>query len=256
MSKPQIDSVVVDSAVTQITVSGSGFKPSTTAPQVRFDGTVLTVTSSSDTSFVASLPSGLTSGSYELEVENSNSFTNTEAFEVSISLPTPSTNFFSFAATNSSGLYINGYITNVSLSSTPLVLPAIGAALPGSTIYDGVIKGFDFNSGYFDNLRVFISAPLPSSAGDLHIGFKNQTTNTTMVTGFSEDYFVISNGSVTNKGNTNPETAAGITNFGSALGYNQEGNDVYGAPPNDQMLITLSVTGDPIVVPAVTWHIW
>jgi hypothetical protein len=84
MSNILINSVVVNSSVTQITVSGSGFQSGTAAPNVRFDGTVLTVTSFSDTQFVASLPSGLGSGSYLLEVATSNSFNSTNDFEVTI----------------------------------------------------------------------------------------------------------------------------------------------------------------------------
>lgn len=157
--------MIVNSAVTQITVSGSGFEPASSAPSVRFNGTTLTVSSSSDTSFVASLPSGLSSGSYLLEVENSDTFTNTTQFEVAITVQTPSTTFVGFGT---DGIF--GAVTNLALTSTAIQIPATGSSIsaPGNTQFDG---------GSVSQFRLILDSALSTS---LTGTFKNVTQSTTL----------------------------------------------------------------------------
>lgn len=68
---PVIDSVSVNSGLTQITISGQGFDPSGKAPTVTFNASTLTLVSFSNSSIVATLPAGTTAGSYQLTVTNS-----------------------------------------------------------------------------------------------------------------------------------------------------------------------------------------
>jgi len=164
MSNPVINGVIVDSAVTEITVSGSGFQPASSAPQVRLGGTVLTVSSYSDSSFVALLPSGIGSGSYLLEVENSDSFTNTTDFDVFI--PSSVVPVFSDAFRVISNT-IFGSVQNAQLSSTPVSFPLVGI---GETTWSG-----SGNAGIF---RITLLSALPSSAGDLEVSIENVTTST------------------------------------------------------------------------------
>lgn len=68
---PIIQSVTENSAGTQITINGMGF--GTKLPRVALTGTALIVSSSSDTSLTANLPSGITAGAYLLTVQNATS---------------------------------------------------------------------------------------------------------------------------------------------------------------------------------------
>jgi len=68
---PAIVSAVVNTSTNQITITGSNFKPSTTAPTVTLDSVKLTLVSSAAATIVAKLPKTLTAGSYLLSVTNS-----------------------------------------------------------------------------------------------------------------------------------------------------------------------------------------
>jgi len=74
---PDVLSTSINSAITQITIKGSGFEPSTTAPTVALGADTLVVVSFSDTQIVANLPANEPSGSYELSVTTSNGKTDT-----------------------------------------------------------------------------------------------------------------------------------------------------------------------------------
>ena len=322
---PEVVSTSINSAVTQLTIKGTDFSPTNSAPAVVLGVDTLVLVSFSNTQIVATLPTNEPSGSYELSVTTAGGAAHTSTFGVTIGVVGPTGPIgaqgpqgFTGAtgatgpvgATGSQGPIGNagatgavgpqgqigntgpqgstgptgptgdigpqgpignqnpglfgfivnnqifGYTTNISLTSTNTLLPAIGGGVSTGTIYEGVIKGYDYGSGSFNHLRVMLSSPLPSSAGDLHIGFRNQTTGIVMTTGFAESYFVVLNGDVTNRGINNPTFASGITEFQSPIGFNQEGSDAYGAPPNDQLLITISITGTATVVPSITWHIF
>src|ERR1700719_1598194 len=74
---PDVLSTSINSAITQITIKGSGFEPSTAAPTVALGADTLVVVSFSDTQIVANLPANEPSGSYELSVTTSNGKTDT-----------------------------------------------------------------------------------------------------------------------------------------------------------------------------------
>ena len=69
---PVVNSGVVNSSTKHVTFTGSGFKPASTAPTVKYNGAALTLDSSSNTEIVATLPSAIaTAGTYTLIVTNS-----------------------------------------------------------------------------------------------------------------------------------------------------------------------------------------
>src|SRR5579864_2512588 len=69
---PVIDSVTLDSGLTQITINGSNFAPSgSSAPVVVVDGITLTLVSYSNTNIVATFPT-LTAGAFLLSVTAGN----------------------------------------------------------------------------------------------------------------------------------------------------------------------------------------
>jgi len=210
MSNPVIDSVIVDAAVTQITVSGSGFKPSSSAPSVRFNGSTLTVSSSSDTLFVASLPGGLSTGSYLLEVENSDTFSIVAVFEVYVA---QQSSFFIGWCSLSNMI---GAITNVTLSTTPVQIPAFGASINSSGIASG--------SGRLTDFLLSSDQAVPGGATQLQGSIKNVTTSTTL-------------GPVgVNSGNYN-----GL--FSSSLNFSD----------GDQIVVILEVTGSSTMFPGIRW---
>jgi hypothetical protein len=65
---PVVDNTTINYGTNQITINGSGFQPSTTAPRAMFNGSLLTLVSFSATQIVATLPSNLQPGSYWLKV--------------------------------------------------------------------------------------------------------------------------------------------------------------------------------------------
>jgi hypothetical protein len=77
-----IDSASVNNTTTKITILGTGFDPSGTAPTVKFNTSTLTLVSFSNVSIVATLPTGTKAGSYQLTVKNSSASSAT--FDVTI----------------------------------------------------------------------------------------------------------------------------------------------------------------------------
>jgi hypothetical protein len=63
-SAPTVVSASPNVAITQLTVAGSGFSPSNTAPVVVLGTTTLSIVSFTDTQIVASLPANEPAGSY------------------------------------------------------------------------------------------------------------------------------------------------------------------------------------------------
>jgi len=71
-TNPTVYSATVNYNTNQITVAGKGFEPASTAPTVKVNNEVLTLSTYSDTSFTATLPSDLVTGNnYLLKVINS-----------------------------------------------------------------------------------------------------------------------------------------------------------------------------------------
>jgi len=85
-----IESTFVNISTNRLTITGSDFKPSSTAPKVNLDNNVLVVVSSTDTKVVATLPSGLHTGFlYRLGVTNSSG----QAGASTVTLPGPGQTF-------------------------------------------------------------------------------------------------------------------------------------------------------------------
>ena len=74
---PVVNSVTVSYSSNEVTVNGSGFLPANAAPAVLFNNTNLTLLSDTNTKIVAHLPGGVTAGTFNLTVTNSenNKFT-------------------------------------------------------------------------------------------------------------------------------------------------------------------------------------
>lgn len=70
-SVPVVQSAFINYLTNQVTLTGSNFEPSKTGPTVLFDGTALAVTSFSNSQVVATLPSGVSPGTFNLTVTNS-----------------------------------------------------------------------------------------------------------------------------------------------------------------------------------------
>lgn len=68
---PVVQSGTINYLTNQITLSGSSFEPGKAAPKVLFNGTVLTLISFSNTQVVATLPSGIAPGTFNLTLTNS-----------------------------------------------------------------------------------------------------------------------------------------------------------------------------------------
>jgi hypothetical protein len=69
---PTVQNGVINYVTNQITLTGSNFEPGKAKPSVLFNGAALTVVSSTNTQVVATLPTGLTSGTFNLTLTNSN----------------------------------------------------------------------------------------------------------------------------------------------------------------------------------------
>lgn len=67
----QINSTSVDSAATQITINGQTFSPTGTAPLVKLDNITLTIVNFTNSTIIATVPTGLPAGGYALAVTNS-----------------------------------------------------------------------------------------------------------------------------------------------------------------------------------------
>src|SRR3984885_11851808 len=70
-SVPVVNSVTVSYSSNEVTVNGSGFLPTNAAPAVLFNNTSLALVSATDATIVAYLPSGVTAGTFNLTVTNS-----------------------------------------------------------------------------------------------------------------------------------------------------------------------------------------
>lgn len=70
-STPAVNSGIVNYSTNVVTLNGSGFQPAKAKPTISFNGASLPVTTFSDTQVVATLPTGLTSGTFDLKVTNS-----------------------------------------------------------------------------------------------------------------------------------------------------------------------------------------
>jgi hypothetical protein len=68
---PVVQSGTINYVTNQITLTGSAFQPAKAKPTVLFDGTALTVTSSTNTQIIATLPAGVAPGTFDLTVSNS-----------------------------------------------------------------------------------------------------------------------------------------------------------------------------------------
>jgi hypothetical protein len=68
---PVVNSGAINYSTNQITLTGTGFEPAKTKPTVSFNGIALTVSTFSNTQIVANLPAGLTPGTFDLTVTNS-----------------------------------------------------------------------------------------------------------------------------------------------------------------------------------------
>lgn len=83
-SAPTIISASVNSAITQLTISGSGFSPSNTTPVVVLGNTTLALNSFSDTQIVAALPANEPAGSYSMSVTETAGGNKASTFGVTI----------------------------------------------------------------------------------------------------------------------------------------------------------------------------
>lgn len=81
---PNIVNTTVNSAVTQLTINGTGFSPTNLPPTVVLGTATLSLVSFSDTQIVATLPVNEPSGSYDLSVTNSDGSAKTDTFGVTI----------------------------------------------------------------------------------------------------------------------------------------------------------------------------
>src|SRR3984885_15586401 len=70
-SVPVVNSVTVSYSSNEVTVNGSGFLPTNAAPSVLLNNTSLALVSATDATIVAYLPSGVTAGTFNLTVTNS-----------------------------------------------------------------------------------------------------------------------------------------------------------------------------------------
>jgi hypothetical protein len=68
---PVVNSGAINYSTNQIMLTGSGFEPNKTKPTVAFNGSALTVSTFSNTQVTATLPAGLTPGTFDLTVTNS-----------------------------------------------------------------------------------------------------------------------------------------------------------------------------------------
>ena len=68
---PVVQSGVINYVTNQITLTGTNFVPGKAKPAVLFNGTALTVTSFSNTQIIATLPSGIAPGTFNLTLTNS-----------------------------------------------------------------------------------------------------------------------------------------------------------------------------------------
>jgi hypothetical protein len=268
-----INSAVVNSSVTQITVSGSGFQSGTAAPNVRFDGTVLTVTSFSDTQFVASLPSGLGPGSYLLEVATSNSFNSTNDFEVTIGAQGPTgpqgpigpagpqgpigatgpqgpagpTGPQGPSGDSSAAVKSFGFISELSrfVGSAQNITVQPASDRTTATTLIPVFGNLSSPSAIYD-LNI---ATAPATGGEpsslvVNLSFPLPSSAGSLLTGLK------------NLNQSNPNLAYGLgptIQAGSAFGQAGFGGNLT-INPGDQVMLFLFVTGSATLLPEIQWH--
>jgi hypothetical protein len=68
---PVVNSGTINYSTNQITLTGSGFQPNKAKPTIAFNGSALTVSTFSNIQVTATLPTGLTPGTFNLTVTNS-----------------------------------------------------------------------------------------------------------------------------------------------------------------------------------------
>jgi hypothetical protein len=68
---PTVQSGVINYLTNQVTLTGTNFEPGKVKPTIVFNGATLTVTSFSNTQVVATLPTGITPGTFNLTLTNS-----------------------------------------------------------------------------------------------------------------------------------------------------------------------------------------
>lgn len=68
---PAVSKGTINYSSEQVTLTGSGFEPATTAPTVTFNGASLKIDSFTNTQVVATLPAGTPAGTFTLTVKNS-----------------------------------------------------------------------------------------------------------------------------------------------------------------------------------------
>ena len=68
---PVVQSGIINYVTNQVTFTGTNFEPGKAKPTVLFNGAALTVTSFSSTQVIATLPTGLTPGTFNLTLTNS-----------------------------------------------------------------------------------------------------------------------------------------------------------------------------------------
>jgi hypothetical protein len=83
-SAPVVISASTNSALTQLTIAGSGFSPNSTTPTVSLGGVSLSLASFTDTQIVAVLPTNEPAGSYSLSVTETAGGSRTTTFGVTI----------------------------------------------------------------------------------------------------------------------------------------------------------------------------
>jgi hypothetical protein len=74
-SGPVVNNGTINYLTNQVTLTGSSFQPSKTAPTVLFNGSPLALSTFSNTQILATLPAGLTPGTFNLTVANSSGST-------------------------------------------------------------------------------------------------------------------------------------------------------------------------------------
>ena len=68
---PMVNSGTINYSNNQVTITGSGFEPSKTAPTLLFNGATVLVSSFSNTQIIATLPAGIPPGTFNLTITNS-----------------------------------------------------------------------------------------------------------------------------------------------------------------------------------------
>jgi hypothetical protein len=164
---PVVNSVTVSYSSNEVTVNGSGFLPTNTAPAVLFNNTSLALVSATDATIVAYLPSGVTAGTFNLTVTNSENKKFT--FDVTYGAqgpPGPSGPAGPTGAQGPSGVL---WSTGISMPNTSLPLNEVGIVagitLPnaGTYVIGGEMQLFNFDT----KIQVEVACGVQDSSGQL-----------------------------------------------------------------------------------------